>query len=106
MVEAVSREIRLRNIPVGMPSHTDFELVEVPTPKPGWGEILVRNLYLSVDPYMRMTLLQPGEPLEGSCVGQVVESRGNWFQIGDYVWGMLGWRDYNLSDGAGLLSID
>jgi len=114
MAGTISREIRLRNRPIGMPSESDFELAQVPLPEPGAGEVLVRNIYMSVDPYMRGRMVdresyvppfQLGKPLEGGCVGQVVKSEGK-FQVGDYVLGMLGWREYYVSDGAGLTKID
>jgi NADPH-dependent curcumin reductase CurA len=74
MAETISREIRLKNRPVGLPRVSDFELATVPIPLPGAGEVLVRNLYMSVDPYMRGRMLdqpsyvqpfQVGQPLDG-----------------------------------------
>jgi NADPH-dependent curcumin reductase CurA len=115
MAATVSREIRLKNRPVGLPSEDDFEIVAVPTPTPRADEMLVRNLYMSVDPYMRgrMTAqpshvepFQLGKPLEGGCVGQVVQSQGGEFQVGDYVLGRKGWREYYVSDGADLTKLD
>lgn len=110
-----NHEIRLKNRPVGMPRETDFEIVETPVPEPGQGEALVRNIYMSVDPYMRGRMIdresyvppfQLGAPLEGACVGRVVRSNSNKFQEGDRVLSMLGWREYYLSDGLGLSKID
>jgi NADPH-dependent curcumin reductase CurA len=115
MAASVSREIRLRNRPVGLPSEGDFELAAVPIPTPGMGEVLVRNLYMSVDPYMRGRMTaQPsyvepfhlGQPMDGGCVGQILESNGGKFQVGDYVLGRKGWREYYASDGADLTKID
>ena len=115
MSEAVSREIRLKNRPVGLPRASDFELATVPIPTPGAGEVLVRNLYMSVDPYMRGRMLdqpsyvqpfQVGQPLDGGCVGQVVQSQSGQFQVGDHVLGRKGWREYYVSDGAELTKID
>jgi NADPH-dependent curcumin reductase CurA len=115
MTESVSREIHLKRRPVGLPSVRDFELVTVPIPTPGAGEVLVHNLYMSVDPYMRGRMIeqpsyvQPfplGQPLEGGCVGQVVQSEGGTFQVGDYVLGRKGWREYYISPGADLTKID
>ena len=103
MAETVSREIRLKNRPVGLPRESDFELATVPLPTPGAGEVLVRNLYMSVDPYMRGRMLdqssyvqpfQVGQPLDGGCVGQVVQSQDEKLQVGDYVLGRKGWREY------------
>jgi NADPH-dependent curcumin reductase CurA len=115
MVETLSREIHLKHRPAGLPSERDFELVAVPIPALKAGEVLVRNLYMSVDPYMRgrmteqpsyVTPFQLGQPLEGGCVGQVMESNRGTFQVGDYVLGRKGWREYYASDGADLVKID
>jgi NADPH-dependent curcumin reductase CurA len=115
MVETISREIRLKHRPAGLPSEHHFELVDAPIPTPMAGEVLVRNLYVSVDPYMRgrmaeqpsyVTPFQLGQPLDGGCVGQIVESNGDAFQVGDYVLGRKGWREYYVSDGADLTKID
>lgn len=110
-----SREIRLRRRPEGLPVPDDFELVEVDLPEPADGEVLVRNLYLSVDPYMRgrmidrpsyMPPFELGKPLEGGCVGRIVESRNSRLREGQYVVGMQGWREFYLSNGRGLLPVD
>jgi NADPH-dependent curcumin reductase CurA len=115
MTESVSREIHLKQRPVGLPSTSDFAIVTVPIPTPGAGEVLVRNLYMSVDPYMRGRMIeqpsyvQPfalGRPLEGGCVGQVVQSAESRFAVGDFVLGRKGWREYYISDGADLTRID
>jgi NADPH-dependent curcumin reductase CurA len=115
MAETVSREIRLKRRPVGLPRESDFEVATVPRPTPGAGEVLVRNLYMSVDPYMRGRMLdqpsyvqpfQVGQPLDGGCVGQVVQSQGGKLQVGDHVLGRKGWREYYVSDGADLTRID
>jgi NADPH-dependent curcumin reductase CurA len=115
MAETVSREIRLKDRPVGLPRASDFELATVPIPIPGAGEVLVRNLYMSVDPYMRGRMLdqpsyvqpfQVGQPLDGGCVGQVVQSQDEKFQADDYVLGRKGWREYYVSDGTDLTKID
>lgn len=115
MPDTVSREILLKNRPVGIPTESDFEIAEVPIPEPGEGEVLVRNIYISVDPYMRGRMIdfesyvppfQLGKPLEGGCVGQVVKSIGGKFQVGAYVLGMSGWREYYVSDGSDLVKID
>jgi NADPH-dependent curcumin reductase CurA len=115
MTVTTSREIHLKKRPVGLPSGSDFELVEVPVPEPGEGEVLVRNLYMSVDPYMRgrmtdrssyVTPFPIGQPLDGGCMGQVVDSRSSQFAPGDYVLGFRGWRECYLSNGTELTKID
>jgi hypothetical protein len=115
MAQITGREVRLKKRPIGMVSEDDFELVEVEIPEPGDGEVLIRNNYMSVDPYMRgrmndqQSYVPPFElhqPLEGGCTGQVAISRNDKFQQGDYVLGMKGWREYYISDGSDLTKID
>lgn len=115
MADPTNREILLKRRPTGTPSPDDFDLVERPRPKPASGQILVRNIWMSVDPYMRGRMreaksytapFQVGQPLEGGCVGQVVESQQKGFSVGDYVLGNLGWREYWMSDGQGVMRID
>ena len=114
-METLSREIRLAHRPIGLPRESNFELAEVRIPEPRKEEVLVRNIYMSVDPYMRGRMIdrpsyvppfQIGEPLAGACVGQVVASKNAMFQAGDYVSGAQGWREYYVSDGAALTKID
>ena len=114
-MKTVSREIRLAHRPVGLPRERDFKLAEVPVPEPGQGKILVRNIYMSVDPYMRGRMVdrpsyvppfQLGEPLSGACVGQVVTSKGTVLRVGDYVLGTQGWREYYVSEEMDLIKID
>jgi NADPH-dependent curcumin reductase CurA len=115
MEESTNREIHLKRRPVGLPSENDFQLVTGPMPAPADGEVLVRNIYMSVDPYMRGRMIERksyvpsfklGEPLTGDCVGQVVDSRGGPFEVGDYVLGYKGWREFFTSGGRGLREID
>ena len=115
MVEILSREIRLKRRPTGLPDEDNFALVAVPIPELRPGEVLVRNIYMSVDPYMRGRMnagksytppFQIDEPLTGGAVGQVVAGLNGRFQAGDYVTSMLGWREYFVSDGRGLTQID
>jgi NADPH-dependent curcumin reductase CurA len=100
-----SREVHLAARPVGEPKRGDFDLVEVEVPDPGPGELLVRNEWMSVDPYMRGRMndvksyvppFQVGAPLEGGAVGEVVASPDDRFQVGQKVMHMLGWREYAL----------
>jgi len=115
MAETLSREIRLKNRPMGMATESDFELTEVMIPEIEEGKVLVRNAYMSVDPYMRgrmderETYLAPfmlGKPLEGGCVGQIIESKNENFSRGDHVLGSKGWREFFVSDGSDLVKID
>jgi hypothetical protein len=97
-----SREIRLAARPQGVPEAADFELAEVEVPDPVDGELLVRNAFVSVDPYMRgrmnevRSYVPPfavGEPLTGGAVGQVVASRAEGIDEGAWVVHDLGWRE-------------
>jgi len=115
MTNRISREIRLKNRPVGLPSESDFELAEVTLPEVGDGLLLVQNIYMSVDPYMRGRMydrksyvppFQLGQPMDGGCVGRVIESKNAKFQADDLVFGMFGWREYFISDGTGLMKVD
>ena len=110
-----SREIRLAARPVGEPKPTDFELVEVPVPEPGEGEVLVRNLVMSVDPYMRGRMndvksyvppFQLGQALEGGAVGQVVASDVDTHRVGDLVLHGLGWRDHAVGPAKAFKVVD
>ena len=115
MSKIKSREIRLKNRPMGMATENDFELAEVMIPEIEEGQILVQNAFISVDPYMRgrmgerKTYIAPfelGKPLEGGCVGQVIESKSEKFQEGDFVLGNKGWREFFMTDGRELVPID
>jgi len=118
MVETkVSQEICLTEYPSGMPTENNFKLVQVHLPEPTKeGEFLVRNIWMSVDPYMRGRMregsnsyippFKVGQPLEGACVGQIIASNNNQFTVGEYVLGMLGWREYWLSNGSDVMKIN
>jgi NADPH-dependent curcumin reductase CurA len=104
-----SREIHLKRRPVGLPSPQDFELVVAPVPPPNEGQILVRNLYMSVDPYMRGPMsdlpsyippFRLGEVLSGQAIGRVEVSKSPLFKAGDFVKSNYGWREWYMIDGA------
>ncbi len=110
-----SKQILFAEAPEGMPDESTFALEEVDIPAPKSGEFIVRNIYMSVDPYMRgrMTTrksyvpgFQLGKPLEGGAVGQVVESENDKFPEGSYVQSMLGWREMYLTNGEMVTPID
>ncbi len=110
-----SREIRLKSRPEKWPSAENFELVEGPVPEPQAGEILVKNLYMSVDPYMRGRMRgaksyadawQIGEVMQGGAVGEVIASQSPDFAVGDYVITGLGWREHSVSSTEGIRKID
>jgi len=100
-----TREIRLASRPSGWPEQANFTLTGTELPAPSDGELLVRNLFMSVDPYMRPRMndvksyvppFQLGEPLDGGAVGEVVESTVDGFKPGDTVLHGLGWREHAL----------
>ena len=110
-----SREVRLARRPVGMPNDGDFELAEVTLPDPAAGELLVRNLWMSVDPYMRGRMndvksytppFALGEAMQGGAIGRVEASNNSQFSVGDHVQHGLGWRDYFVSNGQGIGKVD
>jgi NADPH-dependent curcumin reductase CurA len=115
MPNFVNREIRLKSRPIGLPTAENFELIEVALPDPAPGQMLVRNLYMSVDPYMRGRMndarsytppFQVGEALTGGAVGEVIASNGGKFPVGAFVLHSYGWRTLFLSDGSGVSQID
>ncbi|MDP6025876.1 MAG: NADP-dependent oxidoreductase [Pseudomonadales bacterium] len=91
-----------------MPVADNFELVETSIPDPGDGEVLVQNLYMSVDPYMRgrMRFATTGEVLMGAAIGRVVASGNPDYSEGDYVENGFGWREYFIANGRGLRKVD
>src|SRR5690349_8577432 len=112
-----NREIHLKSRPNGMPTAANFALVETPIPKPSAEQFLVRNVWMSVDPYMRGRMIdresyvppfQVGQVLDGGSVGQVVASEHRGFAAGDYVCGFAagGWREYWVSDGTMMQKVD
>ena len=110
-----SREIRLAARPRGTPTPSDFELAEVELPDPGEGEILVRNAFVSVDPYMRARMndaksyVPPfalGEALRGGAVGCVVESGDERWPVGAWVLHDHGWREAAILRGRGMRPVD
>ena len=110
-----SKEIRLAARPDGMPKQSDFEMGMADVGPIGDGQILVRNLWMSVDPYMRGRMMdvesyippfEIGKALEGGAVGEVMESRNSSFPEGSHVNSMMGWREHFVSDGAGLQAVD
>ncbi len=110
-----SREIHLKSRPVGMPEPVNFALVEVDLPAPQPGQVLVRNRYLSVDPYMRGRMVdrksyvppfQLDEAMTGGAIGEVIESNDGPFPVGAFVQSMQGWREYFVSSGKGLSPVD
>ena len=106
MLKTSSREIRLISRPTGMPTAANFNLVRTELRPLEDQEVLVRNLFMSVDPYMRGRMndrksyvppFELGQPIEGGAVGEVIESRAAEFKPGDAVASNLGWRECFIS---------
>ena len=111
----MTREVVLAARPQGVPQESDFELRETESPEPGDGEVLVRNVFVSVDPYMRgrmtgmRTYVGPyevGGPIDGGAVGRVVTSKYDGLSEGDWVSSMLGWRETGVAEGSRLRKLD
>lgn len=114
MAETMQR-IVLASRPKGHPALANFRLEEAPMPAPGEGEILVRVIWLSLDPYMRGRMddaksyaasVPIGGTMEGGCVAQVAASRNPKFAPGDDVTGRFGWVSHAVSDGKGVRKLD
>jgi len=110
-----SLQVRLAARPSGEPTPANFEIAEAELPAVGDGEMLVRVIWLSLDPYMRgrmddsrsyATPVPIGGVMTGGTVAQVVQSRNPRFAEGDYVLGMFGWQSHAVSDGAGVRKLD
>jgi NADPH-dependent curcumin reductase CurA len=105
----------LASRPKGAPTRANFRLVESETPDPIEGQLLVKHLFMSLDPYMRGRMddaksyaapQQIDAVMGGRTVGEVVASKNPRFKVGDHVVGMGGWQLYSLSDGQGLMKVD
>src|SRR5437762_7964068 len=110
-----NRQILLASRPSGEPTPDNFRLVEVEVPRPGPGQMLLRTVYLSLDPYMRGRMnagpsyarpVEVGEVMEGRAVCEVVESRLPGYEPGDIVFAPAGWQEHALSDGKQVRKID
>jgi NADPH-dependent curcumin reductase CurA len=111
----MSKTILFKNRPVGKPSKSDFELINEEDPSPREGEVLLKAHYISVDPYLRGRMrneesyippFKLNEPMESMVVAEVVESKNQNFQTGEFVSGMLKWKELQVSSGTGLNRVD
>ena len=114
MIPHTCRRVVLARRPPGEPAETDFRIEEIPVPEPGPGQVLVRVIYLSLDPYMRGRMRDVasyaapvgiGEVMAGGTVGEVVKSNHPQLKVGDIVEDRLGWQEYAVG-GATLRKID
>ena len=112
----ISKNIVLKHyIPAGTPGKNDFSVREIELNLANKNELLVKNLWISVDPYMRTRMtdrknyispFQINEPMEGSAIGKVIESNSNIFSKGDFISSSYGWRDYFIANEKDLIKID
>ncbi|WP_198730455.1 NADP-dependent oxidoreductase [Mycolicibacterium baixiangningiae] len=115
MSQQLNRRILLAARPHGDPKVSDFDVTEVPVPVPGDGQVLIRNVLVSLDPYNRIIMgnansdqppIEIGDPMFGFTIAVVEQSNNPAFAVGDHVGSMSGWQDYALSDGSDLRPID
>ena len=111
----VNRRIVLNSRPIGAPRAEDFRLDSAAVPQPAQGQVLLRTVYLSLDPYMRGRMSDApsyaapvalGSVMVGGTVSRVEASRHADFKVGAWVQGYSGWQDFALSDGKGLTPLD
>src|SRR5215469_15206253 len=114
-IPSINRQFVLAAHPVGMPKESDFRLIEAPIPALAPGQVLLRSMFLSVDPYMRgrmtgvRTYADPvdiGQVMVGGTVGKVMQSTNPQFRVGDVVTGYWGWQELAISDGKSLQKLD
>lgn len=110
-----NKQISLARRPEGLPRLEDFRVESAPTPTPASGEVLVRTIHISLDPYLRGRMAGPlpyasgyelNEPMDGDVTGQVVASKHPHFKRGDYVLGYLKWGNYSLARAEDLRRVD
>jgi NADPH-dependent curcumin reductase len=115
MSTLVNHQFRLAKRPVGMVQRSDFEYTEAPVAEPGEGEVLVKILYISLDPAMRgwmnegKSYVPPvgiGEVMRAGAVGRVITSRDPNIAVGDHVVGVLGVQEYAVAKAKGLTKVD
>ena len=115
MSQYTAQQVHLKSRPAGMPSHEHFELVTTELTPPKAGEVLVQNLYMSVDPYMRgrmreeavyATAYAVGEVMYGGAVGQVIESNASGLQAGDIVLNQAAWQDRFVASSEAVTKLD
>jgi NADPH-dependent curcumin reductase CurA len=114
-MENRNRQVLLKRRPTGSPTNADFEIADGAIADPADGEVLVRGIYLSLDPYMRGRIsgvrsyakpVDIGAVIEGRAVGQVARSRDPAFREGDFVLGGYGWQLYSAVPANGLVKLD
>ncbi len=115
MENLTNRQIRLAKRPEGKPGKDSFEITESPVPEFKKGEMLIENIYVSVDPYMRGRMGDPAtfpnafkinDVIRGRTIGRVLESRSDSFKQGEYVMSMKGWEEYSVARDQDVQKLD
>src|SRR5690606_25642341 len=111
----MNKVILLKNRPVGKPTLDDFQLLEEELPAIQEGQVLLKTLYVSVDPYLRGRMssaksyvppFELNKPIHSGVIAEVVESKRSDFKVGDHVSAMVDWKELQVSDGRGLTQVD
>lgn len=111
----MNKVILLKNRPVGKPTLDDFKFLEEENPIIQEGQVLLKTLYVSVDPYLRGRMssaksyvppFELNKPIQSGIIAEVVESKLSDFKVGDCVSAMLDWKELQVSDGRGLIKVD
>lgn len=111
----MNKSILLKNRPKGKPTLEDFQFRDEENPVPGESEVLLKTIYVSVDPYLRGRMRDEGsyiepfklnEPIESGIIAEVIESHNPNFKKGDYVNGTLKWKEYQVVPGHGINKVD
>ncbi|MDN6280714.1 MAG: NADP-dependent oxidoreductase, partial [Psychroflexus sp.] len=111
----MNKTILLNKRPTGIPQESDFKFIETDTPEVAEDQILLKTKYVSVDPYMRGRMsdaesyvepFQLNEPIHSGMIAEVIESKHQSFKEGDFVSGMLEWKEYQTSDGKNLMKVN
>jgi NADPH-dependent curcumin reductase CurA len=108
-----TKVIILKSRPVGLPKASDFEFITEAVPALRPGEVLLKAVYVSVDPYLRTKMagtkvprFEVGQPIYSGLIAEVVDSKNDQFSRGEFVMHHLDWKEYQVSDGTGLVKVD
>ncbi|NRF40049.1 NADP-dependent oxidoreductase [Pedobacter foliorum] len=111
----MNKVILLNKRPVGKPTADDFKFIEEETPVTQEGQVLLKTLYVSVDPYLRGRMssaksytppFELNKPIQSGIIAEVIESKNPNFKVGDFVSAIMGWKELQVSDGKNLLRVD
>ena len=111
----MTKTILLGQRPVGLPKLSDFKFITESIPEPSEGELLLETQFVSVDPYLRgrmndvksyIPAFELNKPISSGIVAKVIASKSKNFQVGDFVTGMLPWKEKQISNGQGLMKVD